>query len=498
MVRDLNVWLPNWSPPVTTPSTPEEPVFVSWREQFDTMFGAGKWRITQDWAAYGGPDLYEYGDGHGLDGSQHTGIDVGIPYGSKIFAPADATVVCGGTGKGPGANGQGCDAFNDWGDGDSVKQGVGRIELLFPDGRSLIYGHSRTATVKPGDKVTRGQQIGTSGGMYGAHIHLEARKFANGTYQLFNPKTLLESLPIGATQPEPEQPPMAINIMQALNWSGSNRPGTAMNNEPLLIGLHDTGNPGLGANATMHKNFVVGGGGSDRVSFHFTVDSTGTVWQMLRLDEIGYHAADGCDSRENDEGCFATVAIEMCVNSDGDPNKTYKHLQELVAAIIRGDPRINYGSRKPSDFSIDRIWTHQQMSAEAFGGTGKYCPTWILNRDLFPVDFKKGVAAYLGTTPGPVDPPPPPPAVELMPGVDIEVAQWLFGDELAPDYVLAKSGGVLSPLYKKRCIEEGIWPPLFKRKVWDVRVYYQFSNGWVALFNDKDKSIRWIDEEQAA
>jgi hypothetical protein len=26
MVRDLNAWLPNWSPPVTTPSTPEEPI----------------------------------------------------------------------------------------------------------------------------------------------------------------------------------------------------------------------------------------------------------------------------------------------------------------------------------------------------------------------------------------------------------------------------------------------------------------------------------------
>jgi hypothetical protein len=25
------------------------------------------------------------------------------------------------------------------------------------------------------------------------------------------------------------------------------------------------------------------------------------------------------------------------------------------------------------------------------------------------------------------------------------------------------------------------------------RVYYVFSNGWVALFNDKDKSIRWIE-----
>jgi hypothetical protein len=106
------------------------------------------------------------------------------------------------------------------------------------------------------------------------------------------------------------------------------------------------------------------------------------------------------------------------------------------------------------------------------------------------------VAQESSTTPAPdPDPPtPPPPVVELVPGVDIAVAQWLFGDELAPDYVLSKSGGVLSPLYKERAKASGEWPALIKRKVWDSRVYYQFSNGWVALYNDKDKSIRWIEE----
>jgi hypothetical protein len=94
-----------------------------------------------------------------------------------------------------------------------------------------------------------------------------------------------------------------------------------------------------------------------------------------------------------------------------------------------------------------------------------------------------------GPDPDPITPAPPP--IEYVPGIDFGVAEWLFGDEVAGATLVA-SGGYLSPIYIERCKEEGIWPALYRKKVYDVRTYFQFYNGWVALFNDRDKSIRWL------
>lgn len=493
--------------PVTTPSTPPEPV-TDWRQIFDVMFGRG-WKVTQDWAARGGPDLYDYGRGHGLDGSQHTGIDVGIPYGTPIRAPFPGIVVCAGTGVGKGVSGQGCGAFGDWGDGDSVRQGVGRIELLFGNGASLIFGHSRTATVEPGEVVAAGQQIGTSGGMYGPHIHLEARTFTGNSYQIVDPKALLLSLAAQSKPPVPgeEETPMAspIDIRRATSWSGANRPKTKLTaGKPLYVIQHDTGNTGRGANATMHKDFVIGGGGSDTVSFHFTVDSTGLVWQMLPLDEIGYHAADGCNNREIDIGCFQGIAIEMCRNSDGDQWKAYGHVKDLIAAIILGDPRINYGTRSHKDFSADRIRSHKWASRNDVNPpNGKWCSSWILNNGLED-DLVAGVkarvaAAGQGQTPAP-EPPPTPKPVEILPGLDAGILDRLFGELEGEDGRQYKfdPNGPVSKLWLARGKQLGTWPRL--ETVWvyaDGRRYFRFEDGAVIFDPPGSPPPAWLKAEVA-
>src|SRR5690606_15251298 len=38
--------------------------------------------------------IYAYGREYGLDGVSHTGLDVGMPYGTPFYAPGPATVVC--------------------------------------------------------------------------------------------------------------------------------------------------------------------------------------------------------------------------------------------------------------------------------------------------------------------------------------------------------------------------------------------------------------------
>jgi hypothetical protein len=141
------------------------------------MWGGGEYWITQEYRNMTGPDLYDYGRYYGLNGREHPGIDVGLPYDTTLYAPMAGTIVCAGTGRGAGADGGGCAAFNDTGDGGpgNPVQGVGRIELLLDNGAALVIGHSRQCFHAPGTRVEAGQPIGTSGGMYGAHIHPEMR-----------------------------------------------------------------------------------------------------------------------------------------------------------------------------------------------------------------------------------------------------------------------------------------------------------------------------------
>ncbi len=164
--------------------------------------------------------------------------------------------------------------------------------------------------------------------------------------------------------------------------SNANRPGSKLApNVPPYLTVHETANTTNGANAEMHRVFLVNGGGPDSVSFHFVVDDHEAV-QLLPLDEIGWHAGDGCDDYPDgvgtdDIGCFASVAIETCVNADGDWPKTVKNLQELMAQIIQGDKRIDFGDgRAKGLFSHTRIAQHNAWS-------GKDCPHKIRSTGIW-------------------------------------------------------------------------------------------------------------------
>jgi murein DD-endopeptidase MepM/ murein hydrolase activator NlpD len=85
----------------------------------------------------------------------HTGIDMAVPVGTKIIAVAD--------GKIESAN---------WG----KSYGIQAVQKV--DGGWVIYAHLSKLDVKPGDKVTKGQQIGLSGNTgnsSGPHLHFEMR-----------------------------------------------------------------------------------------------------------------------------------------------------------------------------------------------------------------------------------------------------------------------------------------------------------------------------------
>lgn len=124
----------------------------------NTSFG-NYWAQNQhDFGVTSGNGLYGYGTQYGLNGVQHTGEDVMMPLGTTFYAPADATVVCAGCWR-----------------NDHITGGVGRIELEMPDGARILYDHSNQSFVQVGQRVRAGQPLGTSGGMYSPHIHLEVR-----------------------------------------------------------------------------------------------------------------------------------------------------------------------------------------------------------------------------------------------------------------------------------------------------------------------------------
>lgn len=195
--------------PAPEPEKPVDPLRV--------IMG-GPYAITQEWAVTSNAADYSYGIGHGLNGHQHTGIDIAGDPGQPLYAPGDGVVTCGATGWGAGSWQTGCAAFNDY-----MGQRVGRVEILLDSGVSVILGHSSTSLVKPGQRVTRGQQVATVGGMNGWHVHLETRVWEDGTYRIVDPRKALggnastgsyaEGQPIA--QPDAETPVVTLRAVKA-------------------------------------------------------------------------------------------------------------------------------------------------------------------------------------------------------------------------------------------------------------------------------------------
>lgn len=102
----------------------------------------------------------------------HEGLDIVVPLGTPIYAPADGVVTCVGR-----------------------IVGLGNYIILTHAGSvTTRYGHIKEAFVKEGQEVKKGDKIaavGMTGRTTGAHLHYEIR-IKN---KLVNPKKFLMSLP---------------------------------------------------------------------------------------------------------------------------------------------------------------------------------------------------------------------------------------------------------------------------------------------------------------
>jgi N-acetylmuramoyl-L-alanine amidase len=110
-----------------------------------------------------------------------------------------------------------------------------------------------------------------------------------------------------------------------------NRPNIKLvGGKPEFITIHETANKTVGANAEMHRKFVHNGGGDAQVSFHYVVDDKESI-QLMPDDEVAWHAGDG----PNGVGNNRSIAIETCVNADGNFLLATVNLAKLVVKLMQ-------------------------------------------------------------------------------------------------------------------------------------------------------------------
>lgn len=95
------------------------------------------------------------------------------------------------------------------------------------------------------------------------------------------------------------------------------------------ITVHDTGNPDRGADAEAH--FKLHDRADRGASAHYFVDDK-QILRIIRDDDKSWHCGDGKGkygiTNEN------SIGIEMCINSDGNFDKTYKNTLDLVKHLM--------------------------------------------------------------------------------------------------------------------------------------------------------------------
>lgn len=110
--------------------------------------------------------------------------------------------------------------------------------------------------------------------------------------------------------------------------------------------------------------------GNDRqASWHYTVDDH-EIWQSIPEKEVAWHAGDG-----RGPGNMSSIAIEICVNSDGDFTKAKRLAAELAAELLN-----------KYNLPISRLVQHNHWS-------GKNCPRNL--RKSGWSQFKKDVQSFM-------------------------------------------------------------------------------------------------------
>ena len=95
------------------------------------------------------------------------------------------------------------------------------------------------------------------------------------------------------------------------------------------IVIHDTGNTDKGAGADNH--FLFFNGADRQSSAHYFVDDK-QILRVVKDSDKSWHCGDGrgLNGITNDN----SIGVEMCINSDGDFNKTYSNTLKLTKHLM--------------------------------------------------------------------------------------------------------------------------------------------------------------------
>lgn len=167
---------------------------------------------------------------------------------------------------------------------------------------------------------------------------------------------------------------------------GANCYGTG--NKKTGVTIHQTGNARVGANAQMHANLQ---SAVYSASWHWQVDDKEAI-QSFEHDVQCWHASDG-----RGQGNQHTIAIESCINADGNYLKSIDNLVELAAHILKQE------KLTVKDVHQHNHWdTKYRKNCPAQIRAGKDGVTWdiFLNRvqdELDRLNFKPVVKGALTT-----------------------------------------------------------------------------------------------------
>lgn len=165
--------------PVTT-DPPERPdprwrFFSTDRTQYTSAWFAGRHRIM---IGYGCTTAPWYSPDPRCTGRQgfHHGVDLAIPCGTRLFSAVPGVVVD------PSSPGR---------PGPAYGRSAFRIRT---DGHDILIGHTVPPTVRPGERVERGQPIALvsdSAAPDGCHLHFEVRRAGGGVDAAVDPSRWL-------------------------------------------------------------------------------------------------------------------------------------------------------------------------------------------------------------------------------------------------------------------------------------------------------------------
>lgn len=143
------------------------------------------------------------------------------------------------------------------------------------------------------------------------------------------------------------------------------------------VTIHETANTSKGAGAVNHATYLQGSGSNKAASWHYCVDDE-IITRSIPEKEVAWHAG-------NSKGNYNTIAIEICVNSDGDFKNAVHNAAELAADILK---RNNITKTNYEEY----LFQHNYWS-------GKDCPTLLRKgKPLSWAYFVEKVGEYLEPT----------------------------------------------------------------------------------------------------